>query len=180
VRHACLIVAADALVRQEAHALDVVVAAAVGAGCAPIIAVVPPGTKVPDESRAAVDASSVGDPVRSLRLGLAQLANTGVAGVLLWPADRARVLGETARALCEAAERSAAPIVVPTYEGRRGHPVYFARATWRELMTVRAGGAQAVVDAYAERVHELVVDDPGVVGTGVRSQEPGAGAQGVA
>ena len=65
-------------------------------------------------------------------------------------------------AVVDAARRTGAPIVVPVHDGRRGHPVWFARETWRELMTVTDGGARAVVRAYCERVHEVAVSDVGI------------------
>jgi CTP:molybdopterin cytidylyltransferase MocA len=48
-------------------------------------------------------------------------------------------------------------------EGRRGHPAYFHRDTWRELMTVPAGGARAVIRAYEGRVETVSVRDIGVL-----------------
>ena len=46
-----------------------------------------------------------------------------------------------------------------------GHPVFFHRNTWRELMTVSAGGARAVVHAYGARAISVPVRDAGVVRT---------------
>jgi CTP:molybdopterin cytidylyltransferase MocA len=54
-------------------------------------------------------------------------------------------------------------IVVPTYEGRRGHPVLFATSVWDELLaTPDEHGARAVVRADASRVREVAVGDAGV------------------
>jgi molybdenum cofactor cytidylyltransferase len=77
--------------------------------------------------------------------------------------DHALALATSGLAVLDAARRTSAPIVVPVYEGRRGHPVWFARETWRELMTVADGGARAVVHAYGARVHEVPVSDAGVL-----------------
>jgi molybdenum cofactor cytidylyltransferase len=127
-----------------------------------VIAVVPPGTDVPAGARSVVNAKPKDEQVKSLRLGLAQLANTSVGGVLVWPVDHPFALATSALAVVDAARRTGAPIVVPVHEGKRGHPVWFARETWRELMTVTDGGARAVVHAYDARVHEVPVSDPGV------------------
>lgn len=59
--------------------------------------------------------------------------------------------------------RSAPVILVPTHDGRRGHPVLFAADVWEELLaTPDEVGARAVVHANPGRVREVVVDDPGV------------------
>lgn len=132
-------------------------------GASPIVAVVPPDTAVPAPIRGVVNARARDEQVMSLRLGLAQLANTDAQGALVWPVDHPFVHATSALAVVDAARRTGAPIVVPVHNGRRGHPVWFARETWRELMTVADGGARAVVRAYGDRVHEVVVDDPGVL-----------------
>ncbi len=99
----------------------------------------------------------------SIRLGLVALANSPVEGVLVWPVDHPFVLIESVLAVVDGYRRTQAPIVIPTYEGRRGHPAFFARATWPDLMTVASGGARSVLRMYGSQVHELPVPDPGVV-----------------
>ncbi len=142
--------------------IEVVVEHCRTCGADPLIAVVPPDAAVPDGARAVVNSRAKDEQITSLRLGLAQLANTSAAGVLVWPVDHPFALATSAMAVVDAARRTGAPIVVPVTDGGRGHPVWFARETWRELMTVAAGGARAVVHAYGARVHEVTVDDAGI------------------
>lgn len=53
-------------------------------------------------------------------------------------------------------------IVAPTWQGRRGHPVAFARDLWPELAALSGDvGARSVLMRHP--VHELAVDDPGVL-----------------
>ena len=66
-------------------------------------------------------------------------------------------------AILEEAQRSGAHIVIPVHESRRGHPVWFHRDSWRELMTVPDGGARAVIHADASRVREVEVFGPGIL-----------------
>ena len=154
---------AGALVRDGVRFLDAVCETARGAGADPIVAVVPPGTAVPDGVRLVVNAVATAEQITSLRLGLAQLTNSPVGAALVWPVDHPFVRVESALAVVDAARRTGAPIVVPVHEGRRGHPAWFTRDTWRELMTVHDGGARAVVHGYGARVHEVPVPDAGVV-----------------
>ncbi|MCX5761887.1 MAG: nucleotidyltransferase family protein [Gemmatimonadetes bacterium] len=142
--------------------IDVVVEHCLTSGADPVIAVVPPDTEVPAGARAVVNARAKDEQVKSLRLGLAQLTNTDAAGVLVWPVDHPFARAESAMAVVDAARRTGAPIVVPVSDGGRGHPVWFARETWRELMTVADGGARAVVRSYGARVLEVPVGDVGI------------------
>ena len=142
--------------------LDVVVELCRTCGADPVVAVVPPDVAVPDGVRAVLNPRATDEQVTSLRLGLAQLANTTVDGVLVWPVDHPFATALSGMAVVDAARRTKAPIVVPAHEGKRGHPVWFGRETWRELMTVADGGARAVVHAYGSRVHQVAVNDAGV------------------
>ncbi len=55
-------------------------------------------------------------------------------------------------------------IVLPTYKGRRGHPVIFSNALYDELLTAPADtGARTVVWAHAADVLEVPTDEEGVV-----------------
>lgn len=60
--------------------------------------------------------------------------------------------------------RCGASIAAPVHRGRRGHPVGFA-AQWFDDLIGLAGdsGARDVLDAHADRVHRIDVDDPGVL-----------------
>lgn len=154
---------ATAELRPGTTFLDEVVHTAVSAGASPIVAVVPRGVGAPQPARAVVNPDPATEQIASVRLGLAALANSGVAGTLLWPVDHPFVDLMSVEAVVDAARRTGAPIVVPVAEGRRGHPVWFARSTWVELMTVASGGARSVVHAYGDRVREVAVRDDGVL-----------------
>ena len=154
---------AGALLPSGERFLDAVVRVAADAGAHPVVAVVPPGFDVPGPARGVGNPDSGGEQVASIRLGLAALANSPVEGVLVWPVDHPFVLMESVLAVIDGHRRTQAPIVIPTYEGRRGHPAFFARVTWPDLMTVASGGARSVLRTYASQVHELPVPDPGVV-----------------
>ncbi len=142
--------------------IDVVVEHCLTSGADPVIAVVSPDTVVPTGARAVINMKPKAEQVTSLRLGLAQLVNTDATGVLVWPVDHPFARAESALAVVDAARRTGAPIVVPVTQDGRGHPVWFSRETWRELMTVADGGARAVVRSYGARVLEVPVGDAGI------------------
>lgn len=143
--------------------LDAIVETARNAGLDPIIAVLPPDVAAPDGVRVVINAKAESEQIVSVRLGLGQLLNTPVTAALLWPVDHPFVELESVLAVLDAARRTAAPIVVPKCDGHRGHPTYFHRDVWVELMSVADGGARAVVHVAPVRVHEVEVPDVGVL-----------------
>jgi molybdenum cofactor cytidylyltransferase len=69
----------------------------------------------------------------------------------------------TFKALVAEYGRSGKPIIIARYEGRRGHPVIFARALFDELLSAPEDqGARVVVNADPSRVAYVDVDDAGV------------------
>lgn len=153
---------AGALVEPGVRFIDAVVATARRAGADPIIVVVPPGFEAPAGTIVVFNPDARGEQVASLRMGLARLVSVPVAGALAWPVDHPYVPLESVTALLAGIQESGAPVVLPIFEGRRGHPVYFARECWRELATVREGGARAVVHGHAADLHEVPVNHIGV------------------
>ena len=57
-----------------------------------------------------------------------------------------------------------APVVIPTYQGRRGHPVLIGGQVFRELLDLPAGmGANSVVRRFLPATQFVEVEDEGVV-----------------
>ncbi len=55
-------------------------------------------------------------------------------------------------------------LAAPFHDGRRGHPVGFGRACYRELAALTGDeGARAVVMRHARELQRIDVDDPGVL-----------------
>jgi len=96
----------------------------------------------------------------------AALAHVGpeAGAVLIHLADHPMVRAETFAAVIGGYRRSGRPIVIARYQGRRGHPVLFARGLFGELAAAPEDqGARVVVDADPARVAYVDVDDPGVL-----------------
>jgi len=103
-------------------------------------------------------------PIGSVRAGLAALAPFPVDAVLVWPVDRPHVAVATVEALLDGFRSSHQPIVVPTHQGQRGHPVLFARKVFAELLGApNDEGARAVVHGDPARVAAVPVEDPAVL-----------------
>jgi CTP:molybdopterin cytidylyltransferase MocA len=143
--------------------LDAIAETAMHAGLDPIVAVLPPGVAAFPNVRVVTNANPDSEQIASVRLGMAQLTNVAVIAALVWPVDHPFVQLESVLAVLDAARRTGSPIVVPVHDGHRGHPTFFHRDVWRELMTVADGGARAVIRGAALRVGEVQVPDRGVV-----------------
>ena len=154
---------AEAKLDDGRRFLDAIVATAIHAGLDPIVAVLPPGVTAPAGVRVVRNARPDSEQVMSVRLGLALLTSAPVASALLWPVDHPFVRLESVLAVLDAARRTGALIVIPVHDSRRGHPAWFHRDTWRELMTVAEGGARAVIRADQSRVGLVPVADRGVL-----------------
>jgi molybdenum cofactor cytidylyltransferase len=99
----------------------------------------------------------------SIKTGLAAVSEDAAA-VLIHLTDHPMTKPATFLRLVEEYERSAIPIVIARHDGRRGHPVLFARPLFRELIEAPENeGARAVVNADPARVAYVDVDDPGVL-----------------
>jgi len=102
--------------------------------------------------------SSLVAAVKVLR-GAVEFAHIDAAAVLL--ADMPCINPSTLASLKGMA--TADSIVLPSYQGRHGHPVIFGRAFWPELISLQGdAGARRIVQRHAERVKVLQVEDSGV------------------
>jgi len=99
--------------------------------------------------------------ISSIRLGLKWAEETS-AGILTLPIDHPLVSGETLDAIRNTAVSDS--IVIPTFQGRRGHPTWWGRLTWNYLKDAIAdNGANAVLRLPEVKVKEVSVMDEGVL-----------------
>ncbi len=112
--------------------------------------------------------SSIQAAIRSLpaAAGLPAEASLPQAtdGLLLCLIDHPLISGALVNYLIEQFYEKRANIVLPVYEGRRGHPVIFAATLYDELLRAPADkGARAVVWAHAGEVLEVPTEEEGCV-----------------
>jgi molybdenum cofactor cytidylyltransferase len=99
----------------------------------------------------------------SLVVGLKSLPGETEA-ILLCLVDNPFITTRTVNGVVGAFRVSGRPIVVPVFEGRRGHPALFARPMFQELLHAPADrGARHVLHAHEDRVFEVKVADPGIL-----------------
>lgn len=99
----------------------------------------------------------------SIKAALPQVG-AEAAGALIHLADHPMVRAETFAAVVDSYWRVGKPIAIARHQGRRGHPVLFAREMFVELAAAPEDqGARAVVASDPSRVAYVDVDDPGVL-----------------
>lgn len=100
----------------------------------------------------------------SLQVGLRAINAAGADAALVCLVDHPAAGPETMRQLAGAFLRTGAPVVVPVYQDRRGHPVLLSRALFPELLDLDPEqGANTVVRKYRGATEWAPVSDPGVL-----------------
>jgi molybdenum cofactor cytidylyltransferase len=88
----------------------------------------------------------------------------GTDGMLLCLIDHPLISAALVQDLIEQFYKTKGPIVLPVYEGRRGHPVIFSASLYDELLHAPLEtGARAVVWAHRGEVQELRTNEEGCV-----------------
>jgi molybdenum cofactor cytidylyltransferase len=100
----------------------------------------------------------------------------GTDGMALFLIDHPLISASLVDGLIEQFYATRAPVVLPVFEGRRGHPVIFSAAVYEELHKAPAEkGARSVVWAHREEVSEFITTEEGCV---LNLNDPAAFARG--
>jgi CTP:molybdopterin cytidylyltransferase MocA len=100
----------------------------------------------------------------SIQAAIRSLGEQSTDGLMLCPVDHPVISREVVAQMIEAFYGSEKQIVVPTYEGRRGHPVIFRADLYSELLAASPDvGARQVVWAHTSDVLEIPTKEEGVV-----------------
>jgi molybdenum cofactor cytidylyltransferase len=85
-------------------------------------------------------------------------------GILLCLIDHPLISAQLVSELIQKFYATHAPIVLPVYEGRRGHPVIFSASVYDELLRAPLEqGARTVVWAHAAEVCEVLTTEEGCI-----------------
>jgi len=111
--------------------------------------------------------SSIRSAIRSLP--------PGTDGIIVFLIDHPLISRNLVDGLVEQFYATRAPIVLPVFEGRRGHPVIFSAALYAELEKASDNiGARSVVWAHEAEISEHITMEQGCV---VNLNDPGAFAR---
>jgi molybdenum cofactor cytidylyltransferase len=114
----------------------------------------------PDPSRGML--SSIREGIAALG-GAAELARQGTI-LLVSPADLPNLQAETVVELVRRMRESRAPLALPVFHGKHGHPLAIAPALIPEIDTLDlAVGLKQLRDRHLDELLEVAVEDAGVV-----------------
>jgi CTP:molybdopterin cytidylyltransferase MocA len=100
----------------------------------------------------------------SIHAAIRSLPEGATEGLMLCPVDHPIISREVIAAIIGAFDATKRSIVVPAYQGRRGHPVIFRASLYGELLAASPEiGARQVVWAHAEDIAEVPTNEEGVV-----------------
>lgn len=124
------------------------------------------GAALPAGARSVWNATPERGMLSSVQAGLRAVSGDA-GGALLWPVDVPFVQEETVRRVL-AAGILAAPqerkSIIPTQDGRGGHPIWVPRELFQEVMTLPEDiGLRALQQRHPERALRLPVADPFVL-----------------
>jgi molybdenum cofactor cytidylyltransferase len=99
----------------------------------------------------------------SIRKGL-QAIHPGSAGILIALGDQPFLKTRTVNALVHAFDRREEGIIIPSFQGRMGHPIIFHKSYRKELLNLRGDvGGRTVIERHPEAVKMVPVKSEGVV-----------------
>lgn len=104
-----------------------------------------------------------GEMLSSLKAGLKAMPDH-VAAALIVLGDQPRIQPKVISQILTAYAEGAGDIIAPSYQMRRGHPILIDRRYWNEILDLPNDGApRDVINAHAERVHYINVDNDSVL-----------------
>jgi molybdenum cofactor cytidylyltransferase len=117
-----------------------------------------------DESIVVLNPNWEQGQLSSICAGIRSVENLETEGIVLCPVDHPLVSARLVGDLIRQFYLNKKSVVLPTYNGRRGHPVIFSSALYAELLEAPADkGARAVVWAHSAEVLGVPTDEEGVV-----------------
>jgi molybdenum cofactor cytidylyltransferase len=117
----------------------------------------------PNEEEVVVNADWENGQLSSIQTALRSLP-AGTDGMLLCLIDHPLITTALVDGLIQQFYSTRAPIVLPVYHGRRGHPVIFSAALYEELENAPLDvGARSVVWAHQSEVSEYVTAEEGCI-----------------
>lgn len=84
--------------------------------------------------------------------------------LLVTPGDLPALAPSSVEALVAARAAAEVPLAVPSYRGRRGHPLAIARRLWPEIASLDLdAGLRQLLARHPDELLEVPVEDPGVI-----------------
>lgn len=105
-----------------------------------------------------------GEMLSSLQCGLRALVDKGSGAALIGLGDQPQVEAGSVKKVMDAHRQTGSPLIVPSYQMRRGHPWLVASRFWQELLDLTAGQTpRDFLNRHAHEIFYVDVKSPGVL-----------------
>ena len=99
----------------------------------------------------------------SIKVSLEHIPKT-CDSIMIHLVDHPLIQKKTVKTILTARKSTNAPVIIPVFKGKRGHPVLFGSEVFDDLKSAPMDvGARSVVWKYAKNVHEIATDDQGIL-----------------
>jgi len=106
---------------------------------------------------------AAGEMLSSLQCGLRAMPLESQA-VLIGLGDQPQILEQSIRSICEAYRESKSPLIVPSFQMRRGHPWLVTRPLWGEILELKAPESpRDFLNRHAAEIHYLNMETPSIL-----------------
>jgi len=106
----------------------------------------------------------MGDMLSSIQCGLRQITNPSIEAAMIGLGDQPQVQERSVRLLCEAFLQTKSPLIVPSFQMRRGHPWLVASPLWNELIKMDSTQTpRDFLNAHAENIYYVGMDTPTIL-----------------
>ena len=100
-----------------------------------------------------------GEMLSSIQAGLAAL-DSQTSAALIGLGDQPQVREETVRCICATFIRTRSPLVIPSFQNRRGHPWLAARSIWPKILALPISTTpRQFLNNYAGQVEYVAADE---------------------
>jgi molybdenum cofactor cytidylyltransferase len=109
------------------------------------------------------DVWAAGEMLSSIQAGLGAMPSHTAASLIAL-GDQPQIQAATVSSVVESYVESPAPLVVPSYKMRRGHPWLVDRSLWDELLRLsHTDTAREFLNRHASEIRYVEIDSPTVV-----------------
>lgn len=105
-----------------------------------------------------------GDMLTSIQCGLRHIANKNIGAAMVGLGDQPQVQERSVRLLCETYSQTQSPLVVPSFQMRRGHPWLVARPLWQDLLDMTASQTpRDFLNTHTQDIKYVEMDTPNIL-----------------
>ena len=105
-----------------------------------------------------------GEMLSSIQCGLRELMKKATEAAMIGLGDQPQVQESSVRKIRDAYLQAKSPLIVPSFQMRRGHPWFVARSFWDEILQMSPPQTpRDFLNRHAEEIHYVETDMPSIL-----------------